>query len=103
MSQSDPARETDPHALPNVETWKAIYGHCRCGAMMSTIALGENSPITVPCQRMFDNIHACNEPVRLTKKGWLYWFRVPGCLPESDPIGPFDTEAEALEAARGEN
>jgi hypothetical protein len=27
--------------------------------------------------------------------GFYYWFVQPGYLPDSDPIGPFDTEAEA--------
>lgn len=32
--------------------------------------------------------------------GWYWWPCFPGCLPDSDPIGPFDTEAEALADAR---
>lgn len=31
---------------------------------------------------------------------WFYWFCIPGCLPEGDEVGPFDTEEEALEHAR---
>lgn len=31
--------------------------------------------------------------------GWFYWFSLPGCLPDSEPFGPFDTEHEALESA----
>ena len=33
--------------------------------------------------------------------GHYYWFCFPGCLPDSDPFGPFDTEAEAIADARG--
>ena len=29
--------------------------------------------------------------------GWYYWYCQPGCLPDSEPIGPFDSEALALE------
>lgn len=32
--------------------------------------------------------------------GWHYAFGNPGCLDDSDPCGPYDTEAEALAAAR---
>jgi hypothetical protein len=32
--------------------------------------------------------------------GWFYWYCFPGCLPDSEPIGPFDTEADALADAR---
>lgn len=30
--------------------------------------------------------------------GWYYWSCCPGCLPDSDPIGPFATREGALEA-----
>ncbi len=32
--------------------------------------------------------------------GWYWWACSPGCLPDSDPCGPFDTEEEALENAQ---
>ena len=32
--------------------------------------------------------------------GWYYWTCLPGCLPDSDAMGPYATEAEAIEAAR---
>lgn len=35
-----------------------------------------------------------------TGAGWYYWFCFPGCLPDSDPIGPFETEASAVAAAQ---
>jgi hypothetical protein len=28
-------------------------------------------------------------------KAWFYWFCLPGCLPDSDPMGPFKTDKEA--------
>lgn len=31
--------------------------------------------------------------------GWYWWPCFPGCLPEADPSGPFDTAREALESA----
>ena len=30
-------------------------------------------------------------------EGWYYWACFPGCLPDSGPIGPFETEEEAIE------
>jgi hypothetical protein len=32
--------------------------------------------------------------------GWYYWFCFPGCLPDSDPIGPYESEAGAVAAAQ---
>jgi hypothetical protein len=31
--------------------------------------------------------------------GWYYWHLSPGCLPDTDPIGPFETEEEARKDA----
>lgn len=28
-------------------------------------------------------------------EGWYYWYVQPGCLPDSDPIGVFDSQEEA--------
>jgi hypothetical protein len=32
--------------------------------------------------------------------GWYWWACFPGCLPDGDPIGPFDTEEEAIHNAQ---
>jgi hypothetical protein len=32
--------------------------------------------------------------------GWFYWYCFPGCMPDSDPIGPYDTFALAKAAAQ---
>lgn len=33
--------------------------------------------------------------------GWYWWSCFPGCLPDGDPVGPFDTSAEAYHDAQG--
>jgi hypothetical protein len=33
-------------------------------------------------------------------EGWYWWPCFPGCLPDSDPMGPYATEAEAINAAQ---
>jgi len=32
--------------------------------------------------------------------GWYYWYCLPGCLPDSQPYGPYATEADAQQACR---
>ena len=32
--------------------------------------------------------------------GWYYWACFPGCMPDSDPIGPYESEELAEQAAR---
>ena len=74
QAYSDPKRESDPHALPDLEVFKITQ---------TEIASG-------------DWEH--NELI--TDQGWYWWACFPGCLPDSEPVGPFATEAEALADAR---
>ena len=64
MSQyySDPAREDDPHALPDIDVWY-----------------------------MQENYE---------ERGFYYAFGFPGCVHDSEPVGPFTTEQKALDDAR---
>lgn len=71
---SDPDREKDPHALPDIEVF--YLDATEAGAD------DESEPIGA---------------------GWFYAFGFPGCLHDSDPVGPYPTEAEALAAAREGN
>ena len=68
---SDPTRETDPHALPNIEIFHSV-----------------------DC-----DFEETLEP------GYYWQFCFPGCLPDGDVNGPFETEEEALRDAQnnGEN
>jgi hypothetical protein len=34
--------------------------------------------------------------------GWYWWACFPGCLPDSEPSGPFATEQEAIGDAQGD-
>jgi hypothetical protein len=74
MHYSDPARETDVHALPNIEVFWANEGD-----LSSECYGGDPLPA-----------------------GFYYWYCFPGCMPDSEPCGPYETEDEALAAARAE-
>jgi hypothetical protein len=65
---SDPRRENDPHALPDIET--------------------------------FTHLDYEMDPEEYHGPGWYYWFCFPGCMPDGDPVGPFETEEAALADAR---
>ena len=41
-----------------------------------------------------------DDPDRHLPSGWYFWFCLPGCMPDSDPIGPFETEEEAIADCR---
>ena len=78
----DPSRESDPHTLPDAETFHISAKEIESGA--------------------WDLWFLTDEEESITNSGWYYWACFPGCLPDGDPIGPFDTEAEALADAREE-
>lgn len=69
---SDPARQSDRFACPDVETFFIDEGD--------------------------DDFK--NEDGDPLPKGWYWWTCFPGCLPDSDPFGPFDTEDEAIADAQ---
>ena len=78
---SDPSRESDPHAQPNVEVLY-ISDQMRGADILASHAAG------------------VSPSWEYHKLGFYYAFGFPGCLWDSDPVGPFDTEAEAIAAAR---
>lgn len=102
QAYSDPSRESDPHALPDAEVFQLtaqeiaeqdsdliheyLKRHEFCLATMNSRDR----------ERMLD---AIVEEQGITG-GWFYWFCLPGCLPDSDPIGPFVSRAEALADAQ---
>lgn len=86
---SNPSRESEPTALPDIETFQARIKTC---------------PV---CEDVYldtegDDGNSCchGERYSIGQLAWWYWFCFPGCMPDSDPVGPFDSEDEALEDAR---
>lgn len=72
---SDPAREKETYALPDCEVFYRTEA--------------ENQE--------YETLDGDGEPM---PSGWYYWHCFPGCMPEGDPIGPYETEAAAVAAAR---
>lgn len=73
QAYSNPERESEPHALPDVEVF---YHSDVAGKSMSD---GEGNELP---------------------SGYYYQFCFPGCLPDSEPLGPFSTADQALADAR---
>jgi len=76
---SDPTKANNKWSLPDAEVFYR--------------ELSENTSGTV----FWDEYG--NEPCG---EGWYYWYCLPGCLPDSSPVGPFETEAAAIESIREE-
>jgi len=90
---TDPSRETDPHALPNVEAF--YVGTLPIRSSQSRDGWKQPLPCHICADWSSDEQTPHGEHV-----GWYWAPGFPGCLRDSDPIGPFDTEAEALADAR---
>lgn len=82
MHYSDPERASNTYALPDVEVF-----YRTAAAIASDVAVYGGDTWT----------NGDGEPLGA---GWYYWYCFPGCMPGSDPIGPFASENEALEDAR---
>lgn len=101
MSQhySDESRANDKWLLPDVEIFQMtaremaerdddlIYDYMKRPAFKLA---GMNSRVR---DAMFDAMIA-EEGIT---GGWVYWYCLPGCMPDSDVFGPFATCEEALE------
>lgn len=88
---SDPKRASEPTALPNVETFLAAV--VACANCDNTNAVTDY-PGTCACGATLTTED------RVSADAWWWWSCFPGCLPDSEPIGPFDSEADALADAR---
>jgi hypothetical protein len=94
----DKSRENDPHALADVEVFESAVWilDCVCGEY-EIPSYGEMTDQYADCPYCSDT----RRPVRIGgRMGFWYAFGTPGCLWDSAPVGPFDSEDEALAAAR---
>jgi len=75
---TDPTREMEPYALPNAEVF-----------YFSQLEANYN----------LENLDHADE-YTLTEAGWYWWSCFPGCLPDGEANGPYDTESEAIADAQ---
>lgn len=75
QAYSDPTQESDPTTLPDLEVF--YWTDDQALDALSHSAYG------------FD-----------AEAGYYWWACFPGCLPDGEPMGPFDSEDAALEDAR---
>ncbi len=79
---SEPERGEHFALLPDIETF-----------FVNAVEFLYFEPDTWHAERMLHD-------TALNLQGWYWWSCYPGCIPDSDPFGPFDTEAAALADAQ---
>jgi hypothetical protein len=99
---SNPEREGDDFALPDIEVFQ-LTAH--------EVAAMDEDAVFEFMQRPEYRLAGFNGPAREAmleaiveeygiKGGWFWWSCFPGCLPDSSPMGPFASHAEALKDAQ---
>ena len=86
---SDVAREDELTALPDCEVFH-----------MDILDFAQAAPDTWMAD-VFGTIGLDGDFDSLA--GWYYWYCTPGCLPDSDAMGPYATQQEAITAARDDH
>ena len=91
---SDPSRESDRHALPDVEVFyvegDAFDPDHDDGTWMYDRALEWMEE----CEE--EDTATAYSDMQSALAGWYWWYALPGCLPDSAPNGPFASENDAL-------
>lgn len=102
MSQeySNPARESDLHALPDIEVFQLTAAEQVEQDEDLMYAASKQFPLATMNSRERDKAIDWAIEESGATGGWFWWTCFPGCLPDSPAIGPFDTYAEALADAR---
>lgn len=104
MSQhySNPERESDTWSLPDIEVFQLTareVAEQNEDLIVDYLSRHEfrlarmNSKVR---EQMFDAMIA-EEGI---EGGWFYWFCFPGCMPDSEAVGPYGSRDAALSAAR---
>lgn len=104
MSQhySNPARESDPYALPDIEVFELTATEVAAGNEDLVWEYGKRHKFRLASmnsrvrEEMLDAIVA-EEGI---EGGWFWQACFPGCLPDGEPMGPYKTRKEAIAAAQ---
>lgn len=102
QAYSDPSRESDSNALPDVEVFQLSARE---------VAEMDDDAICTYMNRHDFRLAAMNSRDRDAMfdaiieeegitGGWFWQACFPGCLPDGDPVGPFATRDEALADAQ---
>jgi hypothetical protein len=106
MSQhySNPEREQDEHALPDLEVFQltATEAAAQCEDLVRDYSKRHEFRLCHMNGKVQEAMLEAMVAEEGITGGWFYWYCLPGCLPDGPAIGPFDSRAEALAAAREE-
>ncbi len=93
------------YSLPDVEVWSDYITivRSRCGQFEVPRDSDNARGFCPSCGRAtcVDALTFEDSGIERTERiGWFWWTCLPGCLPDSDAHGPYDTEQAAINAAQ---
>jgi hypothetical protein len=101
QAYSNTARVSDPYALPDIEVFQltarevAAMDEDTCNEYMRRhefrLAFMNSKARDAMLDAMVSELGI--------EGGWFYWYCQPGCLPDSEPFGPFESEELAKQDA----
>lgn len=102
QAYSDPTRESDPHALPDIEVFQLTA--------TEVAALDEDTMYEYAKRQEFKTAFMSGQTMNamldtiVAEEGitgsWFWQACFPGCLPDGPPMGPFASREEALADAQ---
>ena len=105
QTYSNPKRAASPYSLPDVEVFQLTASEE--AAMDEDLVYeyskrGEFRLCHMNSQTQEAMLDAIVEEEGI-EGGWFWWTCLPGCLPDSQPFGPFATRQEAIADAQNSN
>jgi hypothetical protein len=101
---SNPEREDDTYALPDVEVFQLTATEVAESSMYEDeqhefMQRSEFRLAAMNSRAREQMLDAMVAELGITG-GWFYWYCLPGCMPDSEPFGPFASADEAKSAAQ---
>jgi len=100
QAYSDPRRESDPHALPDIEVFELTAEEAVEQDEDLMWDAFKRFPLASMNSREREKAIAWAVQHSGTTGGYFWWSCFPGCLPDGPAIGPFKTRKEALADAQ---
>ena len=102
QAYSDPDREDDEHALPDLEIFQLTAAEAAetMEDDLEEFMKRHEFRLASMSGRVREQMLDAMVAELAIEGGWFYWYCFPGCLPESQAMGPFASYAEARKAAQ---
>lgn len=104
QAYSNPDRENEPTSLPDLEVFEWTAEEA------AEYQLGHDDDALMALERDFPTMHMSSQARDAAlaqyiedagiRGGWFYWYCFPGCMPDSEAFGPYETAEEARQAAQ---